>query len=77
MKKKLCFTKIAIRSHNLAYLNYCDYLGVGRASHGRIKLGNCKYATKKIQDPFYWTKAIEEKNQKYSLFSKLNEEKII
>lgn len=63
--------------HNLAYWNYCDYLGVGPAAHGRIKLGNCKYATEKIRNPFNWAKAIEEENETYSLFSKLNEEEIL
>ena len=50
---------------------------VRRSLHGRIKLEKYKYETDKIQDPFNWAKAIEEKNKVYSLFSKLNEEKII
>ena len=63
--------------HNLAYWNYCDYLGVGPAAHGRIKSGNYKYATEKIRNPFEWAKAIEEKQESYSVFSKLNEEEIL
>lgn len=63
--------------HNLAYWNYCNYLGVGPAAHGRIKSENYKYATEKIRNPFEWAKAIEEKQETYSVFSKLNEEEIL
>lgn len=63
--------------HNLAYWNYCDYLGIGPAAHGRIKSGNYKYATEKIRSPFEWEKAIEERKETCSVFSKINEEEIL
>lgn len=59
--------------HNLNYWNYGEYLGVGPAAHGRIHIGEKKYATEKIVDPFAWAKAIENGANTYSLYNELTE----
>lgn len=59
--------------HNICYWKYQDYLGVGAAAHGRLKIDGHKYATEKIHDPFSWKNAINNSDNTYAVYSQLTE----
>lgn len=40
--------------HNLIYWRYGDYLGVGPGAHGRLSIGNNKFATTTERQPEAW-----------------------
>ena len=46
--------------HNLAYWRYQDYLGVGPGAHGRVTVGDMKYATRQRRLPEGWLAAVEK-----------------
>jgi len=46
--------------HNLAYWRYQDYVGVGPGAHGRVTIGDVKYATRQVRAPERWLAAVEE-----------------
>jgi oxygen-independent coproporphyrinogen-3 oxidase len=45
--------------HNLAYWRYQDYVGVGPGAHGRLTIGDVKYATRQRRTPESWLAAVE------------------
>ena len=45
--------------HNLAYWRYQDYVGIGPGAHGRLTLGEVKYATRQARLPERWLAAAE------------------
>jgi putative oxygen-independent coproporphyrinogen III oxidase len=45
--------------HNLAYWRYQDYVGVGPGAHGRVTMGDVKYATRQARAPERWLAAVE------------------
>ena len=45
--------------HNLAYWRYQDYIGVGPGAHGRLTMGDVKYATRQRRTPERWLVAVE------------------
>jgi oxygen-independent coproporphyrinogen-3 oxidase len=45
--------------HNLAYWRYQDYVGVGPGAHGRLTIGDVKYATRQRRLPERWLAAVE------------------
>jgi putative oxygen-independent coproporphyrinogen III oxidase len=45
--------------HNLAYWRYQDYVGVGPGAHGRLTIGDVKYATRQRRTPEGWLAAVE------------------
>jgi len=45
--------------HNLAYWRYQDYVGVGPGAHGRLTIGDAKYATRQRRLPERWLAAVE------------------
>jgi putative oxygen-independent coproporphyrinogen III oxidase len=45
--------------HNLAYWRYQDYVGIGPGAHGRLTLGEVKYATRQARLPERWLAAVE------------------
>jgi putative oxygen-independent coproporphyrinogen III oxidase len=46
--------------HNLAYWRYQDYVGVGPGAHGRLTIGDVKYATRQARAPERWLAAVEK-----------------
>ena len=44
---------------NLAYWRYQDYVGVGPGAHGRLTIGDVKYATRQCRTPESWLAAVE------------------
>jgi putative oxygen-independent coproporphyrinogen III oxidase len=46
--------------HNLAYWRYQDYIGVGPGAHGRLTIGDVKYATRQRRTPEGWLAAVEK-----------------
>jgi len=46
--------------HNLAYWRYQDYVGVGPGAHGRVTIGDVKYATRQARAPERWLAAVEK-----------------
>jgi putative oxygen-independent coproporphyrinogen III oxidase len=46
--------------HNLAYWRYQDYVGIGPGAHGRLTVGDVKYATRQARLPERWLAAVEE-----------------
>ncbi|MFS4581628.1 radical SAM family heme chaperone HemW [Phaeobacter sp. C3_T13_0] len=45
--------------HNLIYWRYGDYLGIGPGAHGRLTIGNTRYATETHIQPGAWLAAAE------------------
>ena len=45
--------------HNLAYWRYQDYVGVGPGAHGRLTIGDVKYAIRQHRLPERWLTAVE------------------
>lgn len=46
--------------HNLIYWNYGDYVGIGPGAHGRVTLGDQRYATVAPDGPFDWLKTVKQ-----------------
>jgi oxygen-independent coproporphyrinogen-3 oxidase len=46
--------------HNLAYWRYQDYVGIGPGAHGRVTIGDVKYATRQARLPERWLAAVEK-----------------
>jgi oxygen-independent coproporphyrinogen-3 oxidase len=46
--------------HNLAYWRYQDYVGIGPGAHGRLTIGDVKYATRQARMPERWLAAVEK-----------------
>jgi oxygen-independent coproporphyrinogen-3 oxidase len=46
--------------HNLAYWRYQDYVGIGPGAHGRLTMGEVKYATRQARLPERWLAAVEK-----------------
>lgn len=44
--------------HNLNYWNYGDYIGIGPGAHGRVTIGERKYATVAERAPQTWLKSV-------------------
>lgn len=44
--------------HNLIYWRYGDYIGIGPGAHGRLSLGDKKYAYESIKAPGSWLKSV-------------------
>src|SRR5205814_3492262 len=47
--------------HNLAYWRYQDYAGIGPGAHGRLTIGDKKYASRQYRLPEKWLAAVETK----------------
>jgi oxygen-independent coproporphyrinogen-3 oxidase len=47
--------------HNLAYWRYQDYVGIGPGAHGRLTMGEVKYATRQARLPERWLAAVEKR----------------
>jgi oxygen-independent coproporphyrinogen-3 oxidase len=47
--------------HNLTYWRYGDYMGVGPGAHGRLTLGETKFATRQQRLPEAWLADVEHK----------------
>ena len=47
--------------HNLAYWRYQDYVGIGPGAHGRLTMGDVKYATRQARMPERWLAAVEKR----------------
>ena len=45
--------------HNLTYWRYGDYVGIGPGAHGRLTLGETKFATRQHRAPEAWLEAVE------------------
>ena len=45
--------------HNLTYWRYGDYVGVGPGAHGRLTLGDDKFATRQHRAPEAWLDLVE------------------
>jgi oxygen-independent coproporphyrinogen-3 oxidase len=45
--------------HNLTYWRYGDYAGIGPGAHGRLTLGDARYATRQHRAPEAWLRAVE------------------
>ena len=45
--------------HNLAYWRYRDYVGIGPGAHGRLTIGDVKYAIRQHCLPERWLAAVE------------------
>lgn len=46
--------------HNLIYWRYGDYMGVGPGAHGRLTVGNTKFATTMERQPEAWLASVTE-----------------
>jgi coproporphyrinogen III oxidase-like Fe-S oxidoreductase len=46
--------------HNLAYWRYQDYVGIGPGAHGRVTIGDVKYATRHARAPERWLAGVEK-----------------
>jgi len=46
--------------HNLAYWRYQDYVGIGPGAHGRLTIGDAKYATRQARLPERWLAMVEK-----------------
>lgn len=44
--------------HNLTYWHYGDYLGIGPGAHGRVTLGDARYATATLKSPERWLEQV-------------------
>lgn len=47
--------------HNLIYWRGGDYAGVGPGAHGRLTLGNQRFATEALKSPEGWLNAVQSK----------------
>jgi oxygen-independent coproporphyrinogen-3 oxidase len=45
--------------HNLTYWRYGDYVGIGPGAHGRLTIGDDKFATRQHRAPEAWLAAVE------------------
>jgi oxygen-independent coproporphyrinogen-3 oxidase len=45
--------------HNLTYWRYGDYVGIGPGAHGRLTIGDGKFATRQHRAPEAWLAAVE------------------
>ena len=45
--------------HNLLYWRYGEFLGLGAGAHGRVALGDKRYATSTAKTPIHWLKRVE------------------
>ena len=45
--------------HNLIYWNSGDWAGIGPGAHGRLTVGNARYATETYRKPREWLDAVE------------------
>ena len=45
--------------HNLTYWRYGDYAGIGPGAHGRLTVGETKYATRHHRAPEIWLERVE------------------
>jgi putative oxygen-independent coproporphyrinogen III oxidase len=46
--------------HNLIYWRYGDYIGIGPGAHGRLTLGQQKYATEAALSPMAWLSQVRK-----------------
>jgi putative oxygen-independent coproporphyrinogen III oxidase len=46
--------------HNLTYWQYEDFVGIGPGAHGRLTLGDKRYAIKCLRAPETWLKSVNE-----------------
>ena len=46
--------------HNLIYWRYGDYVGIGPGAHGRVTLGERRYATEAFSNPDRWLNAVPD-----------------
>jgi putative oxygen-independent coproporphyrinogen III oxidase len=47
--------------HNLVYWRYGDYVGIGPGAHGRLTVGDQRWATEAIRMPEAWLAAVEQR----------------
>jgi oxygen-independent coproporphyrinogen-3 oxidase len=61
------YAKIGAESrHNLIYWRYGDYLGIGPGAHGRLSIGDQRYATEHYKMPNAWLENTERgKGEKF------------
>lgn len=45
--------------HNLIYWRYGDYIGIGPGAHGRVTLGNKRFATEAHRNPVAWLSGVK------------------
>ncbi len=45
--------------HNLLYWRYGEFLGLGAGAHGRVAIGDKRYATSTAKTPTHWLKRVE------------------
>lgn len=45
--------------HNLTYWRYTDYVGIGPGAHGRLTIGDGKFATRQHRAPEAWLDLVE------------------
>ncbi len=60
--------------HNLIYWRYQDYAGIGPGAHGRLTLGQQKFATKCYRAPETWLEHVETNGHAIQEKTPLNEE---
>lgn len=46
--------------HNLIYWHYDDYIGIGPGAHGRVRIGNERFATSTIRQPERWLAQVQQ-----------------
>ena len=59
--------------HNLTYWRYEDYIGLGPGAHGRITMGDDKWATQNIKSPEFWVKAVQDHSHGLKVKTSLTE----
>ncbi len=60
--------------HNLTYWHYGDYIGVGPGAHGRLTLGDQKFATREHHAPQIWLEQVEQLGRAVHPFQSLSHE---
>lgn len=45
--------------HNMIYWSYQDYIGIGPGAHGRVTVGDRKFATENVKPPGLWLEKME------------------
>ncbi|MDR3289674.1 MAG: radical SAM family heme chaperone HemW [Rickettsiales bacterium] len=62
--------------HNIVYWKSGEWIGIGAGAHGRLNVGNKRYAIQNVKNPLQWVKKVKTNGNGISVKTKLNADDI-